>query len=289
MEMIGTVHVHRDLINQVYAQGQIEAELVKDAPANYYAILRNEQDLNHTVFVCHVGGNVWRKIRSDKELEFFNVRPRDSRQTAFADSLMNPDVLISVALGGAGTGKTTMALAFAASEYMGVDRKSIMLSKPTTMVGEGHAFGPVPGDVSEKYAPYLSSFEIALKRILGSQSTRYMEEMTRRQELQYVPIEMIRGSEFTNCTFIVDEFQNLSWHELKTVASRMGQGTKLILLGDPDQIDTNIPKEETGLWQMLNSPAFKNNKITSSMELTVQYRSPVAALIAEVDKWIKGN
>jgi|14_taG_2_1085336.scaffolds.fasta_scaffold01357_5 predicted ribonuclease YlaK len=285
MLTIRTLSVSRELIDRVHQEGQ--TFINESAPVNAYAVLRNELDPKHTAFVYHIGGNIWRKIRANNQLNMHGLQPRDAKQNAFANSLVDPEVLISIAIGEAGTGKTTLALAYALDQYVS-RRAPIILSKPASMVGEGKAFGPVPGDVDEKYAPYLASYEIALRRILGkSHGKGYFKMMMQKGDVQYVPIELVRGSEFADCTFILDEAQNLSWHELKSLISRMGSNTKMIILGDLEQIDTGATKRQTGLYQLLNSAPFKSSRVGAAIELDTQYRSAITALVADVDKWIK--
>lgn len=281
---IQKILVSEHQVNSLYQDGEVKLQETGDI--NSYAVIHNETNEKHSAIVRYVGGSMWVRIKND--LQFLDVKPRDSKQTAFADSLANQDTPICVCTGEAGTGKTTMALAYAVGRWK-ADRSAIFLSKSTTTVGEGKAFGPVPGDISEKYAPYLASYEIALKRILGKAAKMQLELMKRQGELQYIPIEMIRGSEFSNCTFVLDEVQNMTWHELKTVASRMGENTKLILLGDLEQIDIDCLKEDTGVFKLVNSAPFKNSTLSSFIELEAQYRSPMTALISEADKWIKNE
>lgn len=286
---IRTLSVSGELINRVYQEGSVELpQLSGDAETiNSYAILRDDADPKHTAFVYRVEGQTWRKIRPNSELKIQGLTPRDAKQSAFVNSLVDPSVLISIAIGEAGTGKTTLALAYAISMYMS-ERKRIVLCKPTSMVGEGKAFGPVPGDIQEKYAPYLHSYEIALKRILGrTHGKDHFQRMLQRGDIEFVPVELVRGSEFADCTFILDEAQNLTWHELKSLISRMGNNTKMIILGDLMQIDTGARPEKTGLWKLLNSAPFRRSRIGSAIRLEAQYRSAITALVANIDAWLK--
>lgn len=283
---IRTLSVSGEVINSAHRLGHINLD--EQAPVNSYAILRSTTNPKHTAFVCYVGSGVWEKIRNTETLRIQGLAPRDSQQSAFINSLVDPEVLISIGIGEAGTGKTTLALAYGLEQFMN-EGKPIFLSKPTSMVGEGKAFGPVPGDVGEKYAPYLASYMIALKKILGKHASGQMESMQRKGDLQYVPIELVRGSEFANCTFILDEGQNLDWHELKSLISRMGSNTKMIILGDLEQIDTGMTKYQTGLHKLMRSKPFLNSRRGSAIELETQYRSPITALVSEVDKWLKSE
>lgn len=281
---IRNLEVLPEIVDSAYADSTIELE-DQSAPVNGYAVLRDVFSPKHTAMVRHIGNGKWTRIRSPGELQVSGLRGRDARQTAFINNLVDEKILINVVIGQAGTGKTTLALAYALDRWFN-DGKRIVLSKPTAMVGEGKAFGPVPGDMEEKYAPYLASYEIAIKRLLGRHSTAQLEGMKRKKHLEYVPIELVRGSEFEDCTFLLDEAQNLTWHELKTIISRMGNGTKMIIMGDLRQIDLDMRREDTGLHKLINSPPYHESVVSSQIELLTQYRSPITKLVADVDEWL---
>lgn len=280
---IKTVHVPQAIVNEVYEKNEVTLNEI--APVNSYMILRNSFNEKHSAIVQHAGAGVWKRINSNDALTVSGLRGKDSRQVAMINNFINPDILVNVVVGTAGTGKTTLALAYALDRWF-QDQKRIVLCKPTSMVGNGNAFGPVPGDMDEKYAPYLASYEIAIKRLLGGNSTHQLELMKKKGHLEYVPIELVRGSEFAGCTFIFDEAQNSTWHELKTLISRMGDGTKMLMLGDLHQIDTDMDAEDTGLYKLITSPPYQESPVSSQIELLTQYRSPITQLVADVDKWV---
>lgn len=213
-----------------------------------------------------------------------HFKPRDIRQNFYYRMLKNELVLINVCLGPAGTGKTVLAVSHAVDAYF-KEKKRILLTKPTVMVSEheNNAFGPVPGDIQEKYAPYISSFEIALKKVMSEDSADYIKTMQEKKHVEFIPLELTRGCTYEHCTFIVDEVQNLTWHELKTIMSRMGEGAKLVLCGDVFQIDTNQDYTESGIYKLINSDTFKTSEITSYSFLSKQYRGPIPDLIYNID------
>lgn len=224
------------------------------------------------------------KILGSKNLDFVEFKPRDSKQLAYYH-MLREDFDLVVALGPAGTGKTTLAMTKAIDSYF-KHKKPIYLTKPTHTVQSHHnqAFGPVPGDVDEKYAPYINSFEIVLKKVLGDSANHYLNLMKEKQHLNFMPVEFTRGCTFEHCTYIIDEVQNLTWHELKTVLSRIGEDAQIILCGDPYQIDAGFSIEESGISLLLNSSAFAESDFTSHISLTKQYRGRMPSLVYEVDK-----
>ena len=281
---IKNLKVPSEVIDSAYCNETIK--LNEGGPVNNYMVLRDIVKPKHTALIQHVGNGYWKRIRNSERLVISGLRGRDAAQSATINNLINEKILINVIIGAAGTGKTTLALAYALDRWFN-NNKRIVLSKPTVMVGEGKAFGPVPGDVKEKYAPYLASYEIAIKRLLGKNSGVQLDVMKNKHHIEYVPIELIRGSEFENCTFILDEAQNLTWHELKTIISRIGEGAKIIILGDLHQIDISLHVYETGLYKLISSTPYQNTLISSQIELLAQYRSPITQLVTEVDGWLK--
>lgn len=283
-----------DLIDAIYAQNRIELpetdcsdQEIRHA-INGYALFQDRFDPKHAALARYVGNRQWVPLKK-KNLKLESILPKDSRQAAFMDSLIQDEILLSIAIGSAGTGKTTIAMAYALSQFLN-HKKPIFLTKPTTMVGEGRAFGPVPGDIDQKYAPYLASYDIVLKKIGGGANAKqFFEAMKEKGQLQFFPIELARGCTFENCTLILDEAQNMSWHELNTMISRMGENSKMVILGDLNQIDTGMNVRKTGLYNLLLAPPFQDSAIASSIELMTQYRSPITQLVTEVNKWVSAQ
>lgn len=272
--------VPAQLIDTLYKNGSISFPVLETVVNNYF-LLRAVEDTKKTAIVRHIGGSKLKLMT--QRTSFQGIRPRDSKQAAFMDSLLSEDILVSVALGKAGTGKTTLALAYALEKAFN-ENKKIHMTKPTATVGRGKAFGPVPGDMKEKYAPFLSSYFGVLKDLTGEEGASYWELMQEKGRINFTPIELVRGCTFKDTTFILDEAQNTDWHELNTLMSRMGEGTELIILGDIHQVDIRLNKYQTGLYKLIDSQAFNKSNMSSVIELTSQYRSPITALAAEIDE-----
>lgn len=224
------------------------------------------------------------KVVTAPNTNYFGISSKDANQAAFLNCLVDSNVKVSVCIGEAGTGKTTLALAYALQMFSD-NNMEIRLSKPTSLVGSSNTFGPIPGDVNEKYAPHTMSYDMVLNKLLGKRKA-YLELLKKKEAIKFEPVEYTRGNTYENTVFILDEAQNLDWHELKTVVSRIASDSKMIILGDPAQIDTGRSFESTGLYKMLSSKAFINSSITSAIELNRQYRGPLPTLISEIDKEI---
>lgn len=272
---------------------ELTTEQVIEIDPNIYDIVEdliNQKTETNRYYLLNIEGTkilVWKQINGLYKRIFYKTKntiaPKDSRQSAFMHSLENDQTLLNICIGRAGTGKTTLAVAYALEQFQKT-KKTIYFSKAAVMVGKGRAFGPVPGDINQKYGPYLDSFKIVLKKVLGNKTDHYINAMIECKNFVYQPIEFVRGNTYENCTFILDEVQNLSWHELKTLISRMGENTKLILLGDPFQKDIKFTNDKNGLQVLMESNLFKESEITNIIELTKQYRSPLADLIYNIDQ-----
>lgn len=293
MSDIHELEVHPEIIDTIHSRSTVTLDTLDthhEASINSYFVLRSAINPQHTALVRYVGDNTFvNNTLNRKEDNKRDIKPKDAKQSAFADSLNNPDIPINIAIGAAGTGKTTLAMVYAMDQYL-YGKKKMKFTKPTSIVGKSRAFGAVPGDIAEKYDPYLASYKIVMEKISSRKvDDHYFTEMKRRKDLEFIPIELARGCTFEDCTFIIDEAQNLSWHELNTIVSRMGEGTTVIILGDLNQIDVRSSKEQTGLYQLMNSKTFQGSALSSSIELTMQYRSAICKLIGDVDKEVRNE
>lgn len=264
--------VKRIKIDEDFVDG-MELDLRLDT--NSYVILTTNTS---TVLVRYIDKKV--HLLSKKKL---NIQGKDAAQSAYIDALVG-EAPLTVCLGPAGTGKTLLALSYALET---AKKRRIYLSKPTYMIGSSKAFGAVPGTTSEKYAPFLDSYYIVFEKILGPQYRSLIDMMIKKEDLKFVPIEYMRGCTFDESVFILDEAQCLSWYELSSVLTRMGSKTKIIMLGDLNQIDTKLKPEQTGLYQLCNSRAFRSSNLKTTIQLTQQYRSPLTELINNVDQELR--
>jgi|13_taG_2_1085334.scaffolds.fasta_scaffold01153_16 predicted ribonuclease YlaK len=227
------------------------------------------------------------KVINSKEIEYRGIKPRDARQVCMMEGLKsNP---LFVALGGAGTGKTTLALAYAIQQKFRHDKR-IVLCKPTTFVGnKSNAIAAIPGDHREKMSGYIDSYLCAMSRILGEYSEHHLAEWEQEGSLEFKPLELMRGMHFEDCIVILDEAQNTSPHELLTLLSRIADTSSLIILGDDLQIDLDIPFPETGLGLLVRSLSFFDSDVCAGIALKAQYRGVLADLAIDVLTEIRDN
>jgi phosphate starvation-inducible PhoH-like protein len=164
------------------------------------------------------------------EFGFKDVKPLNYIQEVYLEAIKNNDVVFGI--GSAGTGKTYVAASYAAGELFHRRINKIILTRPNVETGRGLGF--LPGELDEKYAPYLQPFEQVFVRTLGK---GFYEYALKSKDIEPRPIGFMRGSSFDNAVILVDEAQNLTKTELKMLLSRIGKGCKVILSGDPKQVD----------------------------------------------------
>ncbi|HOO68811.1 MAG TPA: PhoH family protein [Bacteroidales bacterium] len=169
----------------------------------------------------------------------YGITPRNQEQNFALDALLNPSVSLVSLTGIAGTGKTLLALAAALAQEDDYDQ--VLLSRPVIPL-KNQEMGFLPGDIKEKLAPYMLPLMDNLSVIKGSlkENSREqvrIEEMLKTEKLLISPLAYIRGRSLSKVFFIVDESQNLTPHEVKTIITRAGEGSKLVFTGDIHQID----------------------------------------------------
>jgi PhoH-like ATPase len=174
------------------------------------------------------------KIRS------YGIEPRNAEQAFSLDALLRPDIQLVALTGKAGTGKTLLALAAALHQENLFDQ--IYLARPIVPLAN-RDLGFLPGDVNEKISPYMQPLYdnlSVIKHRFKSQSKEYLhiEDLVKSEKLMITPLAFIRGRSLSNAFFIVDEAQNLTPHEVKTIITRAGEGTKMVFTGDIQQIDS---------------------------------------------------
>ena len=203
--------------------------------AHQYYILRS----NKSSALAHY--DPFRKVMTRVEkYRAYGIEPRNAEQTFSIDALLRPEVQLISLTGKAGTGKTLLALAAALhQEHL---FKQILLARPIVPLAN-RDIGFLPGDVNEKIGPYMQPLYdnlSVIKHKFKPQSKELVkiEEMERNQKLMITPLAYIRGRSLADVFFIVDEAQNLTPHEVKTIITRAGEGTKIIFTGDIHQIDS---------------------------------------------------
>lgn len=212
--------------------------------------------------------------------EAMGVRPRNLEQIMAMDALLDDNVRVCVFTGRAGTGKTLISIAAALQKVESKQYKKIILTRPMSQVGK-YDLGALPGEVDDKFGPYLQNYMCNFEHLLGDKRTG-VEDLINMYNIEFIPMQLIRGASWSNAFIIADEIQTLDYHEMLTLGSRVGENSKLVISGDLGQRDEKIAKEKTGLYKFVNDGRVKKSRLTSSVHLIKCERSEVANLFSDV-------
>ena len=246
--------------------------------ANKYYILRNQ---NRSVLARYDSeDSVFRKV--DKQ-PTYGILPRNAEQTFAVDALINPNIPLVSLTGKAGTGKTLLALA--GSLAVRKNYRQIYIARPIIPLSNKD-IGYLPGDVESKLAPYMQPLWDNLKVIQdqykeADKNFQAINTMIKEEKLVVEPLSYIRGRSLQRIYFIVDEAQNLTPHEIKTIITRAGEGAKIVLTGDIYQIDhPYLDTLSNGLSYLIDH--FKGQKLYAHINLEKGERSELAELASNL-------
>lgn len=217
------------------------------------------------------------------------IQPKNREQRFAVDLLMDPDVKLVTLVGKAGCGKTLLSIAAGLQQVLDEKKyKKMVICRPIQPVGKDIGF--LPGTKEEKLDPWIAPVKDNLSFLLGGskksvhakqQSEATLEMLFDRGLIEVEAMTYVRGRSIANAFIIIDEAQNLSSHELKTIITRVGEGTKIVLTGDVEQIDTlSLDAFNNGLTIAVEK--FKEYSISGHVTLVKGERSELASLAAKV-------
>ncbi len=271
-----------DLIDKIYAQpagvGIDEFSFENPLVPNESFILKSERNS----VLARYNPFTQKIVKVDKEPNF-GISPRNAEQ-AFAFGILNdPDIKLVGITGKAGTGKTLLALASALKQNK--QYSQILLARPIVSLSNKD-LGYLPGDEKQKIAPYMQplfdNLNVIKSQIGGNSSEmRIVEEMQKSGKLEIEALAYIRGRSLTETYCIVDEAQNLTPHEVKTIITRAGENTKMVFTGDLQQIDSPyLDSQSNGLAYMIDK--MKGQNIFAHVNLVKGERSELSELASNL-------
>ncbi|MDZ4715290.1 MAG: PhoH family protein [Cytophagales bacterium] len=270
-------NVDPDVIDLLYEKGYCPPEdLLGDATLtkNHYYILRSGKK---SILAFYNSANGM--VEHVEKRSVYGIKPRNAEQAFAMHAVTKPSVKLVTMQGVAGTGKTLIALAAALEQKR--DFKQIYLARPIVPLSNKD-IGYLPGDIKSKLNPYMEPLWDNLKFIQNQYSENDKEyskitEMVTNEKLVITPLAYIRGRSLSNICFIVDEAQNLTPHEVKTIITRAGENTKIIFTGDIFQIDTPyLDSQSNGLSYLIDR--IKDHELYAHITLEKGERSELANL-----------
>lgn len=252
--------------------------------------LKLEEELMPNEFVVVKGGKSSalgyykdKKIKKlftaqDREMSIQGIKPRNKEQTFALDMLMNPNIHMVTITGMAGSGKTILTCAAAIEQVMRKKYNKIVISRPVRSMSADIGF--LPGSKEEKMAswvqPFFDNFDVIFKG-----NKEYLKGWMDNGVIEVEALSFIRGRSLPNTIFILDEAQNITYHEAKAVLTRMGENSKIILLGDLEQIDVpNLDASNSGLGSVVE--LFKDFELSGHITLLKGERSALASHAAKI-------
>jgi PhoH-like ATPase len=216
------------------------------------------------------------------DMECFGIRALNEEQAFALHALMNPDIKLVTIQGMAGTGKTLLAIAAALEQR--VNYRQIFVARPVVPLSNKD-LGYLPGDIKSKLDPYMQSLWDNMNYIkaqfkVTDKNHKRIETMLESEKIAISPLAYIRGRSLVKIFFIIDEAQNLTPHEVKTIISRAGDDTKIVLTGDIHQIDTPyLDSQSNGLSYLIDR--VKDHPIAAHIALKKGERSELANIANE--------
>ncbi|MEA1874082.1 MAG: PhoH family protein [Bacteroidota bacterium] len=274
--------VFPELISKLYEEkagiSVEEFQFEKEPESNQYFILKNGSQSA----LAHYNSEEKRIDRVEK-YNAYGIEPRNAEQTFAMDALIRPEVQLVAITGKAGTGKTLLALATALQQRR--DYHQIYLARPIVSLSN-RDLGYLPGDAREKISPYMQPLFDNLSVIKHnfkptSQDFTRIEDMLNNEKLVIEALAYIRGRSLSKVFMIIDEAQNLTPHEVKTIITRAGEGTKVIFTGDIQQIDSPyLDMKSNGLSYLASK--MKGQSIFAHVNLVKGERSHLAELASDL-------
>lgn len=269
-------NVDSDQIRQIFTKGSIDEDgiLGEHKIANGYYILKNGTSSSLAVYNSRLD----QIERIEKEF-VYGVKPKNSEQAFAFNALLNDNIKLVALQGVAGTGKTLLALASALEQHKKYHQ--IILARPIVPLSNKE-IGFLPGNADDKIGPYMEPLWDNLKFIkaqFGENEKKHKAILALEESGKIVisPLAFIRGRSLSNIMFIIDEAQNLTPHEVKTIITRAGENTKIVFTGDVNQIDTPyLDENSNGLAYLVDR--LKGQPLFAHVQLEKGERSELANL-----------
>jgi len=272
--------VDDQLIDQIYSGEKISFEK-NDGRffTNQFIMLVSNANEKKTALVRFKNYDMPLTKVSEFKDDVWGMRPRNKEQMFALDALLDPNIPIVTLIGKAGCGKTLLAIASGLEQVLETGQhKKLVISRPIQPLGKD--IGYLPGTMEEKMRPWLMPIQDNIDFLLSGKKD-HMTHLFEDGTIQVEALTYIRGRTMSNAFIIIDEAQNLTTHELKTIITRVGENTKIVLTGDIEQIDSvYLDSTSNGLSYAVEK--FKTHQLAAHITLVKGERSKVATLASKV-------
>ena len=273
--------VDEPLLDRFYNEEKIyiEKDELKLMPNQFVMLVSNQNEKKTALARFFSHSQPLKRINGKHKNAIWGVKPRNKEQIFALDLLKDRSVQVVTLVGKAGSGKTLLAIAAGLEQIMETgEYKRLIISRPIQPMGRDIGF--LPGNIEEKMAPWVAPIQDNLKFLMGNDKET-LQMYTSNGTIEVEAITYIRGRSISNAFIIVDEAQNLTTHELKTIITRVGEGTKIVLTGDVEQIDNMyIDETSNGLTHAVEK--FKAYDIAGHITLVKGERSKVATIASKI-------
>jgi PhoH-like ATPase len=276
-EVIDRFYNGEDIFPQSFTE-----ELPVSTHPNQYVMMVSNANEKKSALARYIAPHLPLKKVIHKTLPDWKIESRNKEQAFAIDMLMDPKIKIVSLVGRAGSGKTLLAIAAGLQQTIGLRAENnhysrLIVSRPVQPLGKDIGF--LPGTMEEKMLPWLMPIQDNLKFLMGDRTS--LEMYMEKGKIEIEALTYIRGRSISNAFIVIDEAQNLTKHEIKTIITRIGEGTKIILTGDVEQID-NIYVNETSNGLAHTVESFKKYHISGHMTFRKGERSELATLASKV-------
>jgi PhoH-like ATPase len=273
--------VSPDRIEEFYRNNSLKTR--KKLLVNEFVLLKNEMNPKQTALAKYDGERLVPLFNC--KARPWDISARNMEQKFLMDALMDPKIQLVTAMGTAGTGKSLLSIAAGGEQVIEKNMyKKMIIYKPVIPMGRDIGF--LPGTEEEKLRPWMASVYDSLEFIFGVSNDKNDDEekvryLIDRGHIELCALTYIRGRSLPNLFIVLDEAQNISPHELKTLISRAGEGTKIVIIGDSTQIDNPyLDSQNNGLVYLIEK--FKGQEIFAHVTLEKPERSTLSALATEL-------
>ena len=276
--------VDEQIIDQFYdgEETYIYEEDIKLQPNHFLMLVSNANEKKSALARFYSYSKPLKRINGEHKKGVWSVRPRNKEQNFALDLLMDPTVQVVTLVGKAGSGKPLLSIAAGLAQVVegsnSASYKRLIVSRPIQPLGKD--IGYLPGTLEEKMTPWLSPIQDNLRYLMGNDKET-LRMYTSQGTIEIEARTYIRGRSIADAFIVIDEAQNLTAHELKTIITRVGENTKVVLTGDIDQID-NVYVDETSNGLAYAVEKFKSHDISGHITLVKGERSKVATLAAKI-------